>query len=501
MAGCGQSVAPTTAPAPTAAPVEVIKEVKPWLPEKWDREADVVIVGAGGTGVVAAIEAASAGTRVLVVEKAPVAGGSTILSGGCVEAAGTPVQRAAGIDDDSAEKQYQFWIAAGEGRSDPELVRVMADNSAGNLQWLMEQGIEYHGLMGVTAIAYVDPELFELRNHIPGPAGSPAMNGGAAKFYFPILYQSAEDKGAEFLLETPATSLVRDPEKGVIGVRVESDGKEMYIKAKKGVVLATSSFDYNKEMARAFSPQQLWALEAGNPISCPTNTGDGIKMAMEIGADLAGLGGTIGIPSPGIGQAAAPGIWVNRYGQRFINEASHYAFASRAIFNQEQHLAWAVFDDKVMQQSGAALGLHDVVGEGTASEAVKKANTLQDLAQILGVSAGALEATVAKWNEGAANGEDTVFGKVEGLQAIDQGPYYAVQLYETSLGALGGVTINTHAQVLDVYGMVIPRLYAGGQAAGGIMGPYYNYSGGGVGTTVCFGRIAGKNAAAEKPWE
>lgn len=470
-------------------------------PQEWDQEADVVIIGAGGTGVVAAIEAASAGASVIVLEKAATAGGSTILSGGCVEAAGTSVQQANGISDDTADRQYQFWIESGEGLSDPDLVRVMADSSANNIEWLMGQGIEYHSLIGVAPIAYVDPDLFELRNHVPGPEGSQAENGGSAKHYFPILLESAQNKGVEFLLDTPAVALVSDVGQGVVGVKAESNGEEISIKARKGVVLATSSYDRNEEMCRAFSPQQLWALETGQPISCITNTGDGIKMAMEIGADLAGIGGTIGMPLPSVGQALAPGIWVNKHGQRFINEASHYAYASRTVFAQEEHLAWAIFDDRTMQESGADLGLTEAEGEEHNPGTMVKANTLKELAELVGLNAKGLESSVAAWNQDVANGEDTLFAKEDGLQVIERGPFYAARLYESSMGALGGVRINPLAQVIDVHGQVIPRLYAGGQVAGGIMGPYYNYSGGGVGLTVCFGRIAGQNVAAEEDSE
>jgi fumarate reductase flavoprotein subunit len=301
-------------------------------------------------------------------------------------------------------------------------------------------------------------------------------------------------------LETPVTALVRDPEKGVLGVKAESAGEEMYVKAKKAVILATSSFDHNEEMARAFSLQQLWALEKGAVVTVPTDTGDGIKMAMEIGADLAGMGGTIGVPSPGIGGAAPAGIWVNKYGQRFVNEAGHYAFKSRAIFNQEQHLAWAIFDDKVKQAGGAALGWSDDLSEEIASGVVKTADTLSALARAIGVNAAELEATVAKWNEDVAGGEDTLFAKAVGLEAIDEAPYYAAQMSELNLGSHGGVRINKDAQVVDVHGEVIPRLYAGGMAAGGIIGPYYPGSGTAVCTTVCFGRISGQNAAAEATW-
>ncbi len=484
LAGCG------TAAAPAAS----------GIPDQWDKEADVVIIGGGGTGIVAAIEAAEAGSSVLVLEKAAVVGGTTSLSGAVIQAAGTEFQRAAGIEGDTPEKHYQYWITAAEGQADPELVRVLAENAPANIQWLVDHGVEYAGVYPVDPIPTVPEELMAARIHIPGPAGSQPAAGAGEQYHISILYPVAQDKGAEFMLETTVTGLVRDPEKGVIGVKAESDGEEIYVKANKGVILATSSFDHNEEMARAFSLQQLWAMEKGLVATVPTDTGDGIKMAMEIGADLAGMGGTIGVPSPGIGGAAAPGIWVNKYGQRFVNEAAHYAFKSRAVFNQEEHIAWAIFDEKIKAQGGTALGWSEDLSEEIASGVVKTGDTLMALAAAIGVNGGELEATVEKWNEDVADGEDTLFHTATGLQAIDQGPYYAAQMYEWNLGSHGGVRINTNAQVMDVHGEVIARLFAGGMAAGGIVGPYYPGSGTAVATTVCFGRIAAQGAAAEEAW-
>lgn len=467
------------------------------LPEKWDKEADVVILGAGGTGIVAAIEAVNGGASVIVLEKAVVPGGTTALSGAVIQAAGTDLQKQT-VQGDTPDKHYQYWMLASEGQAEPELVRVLADNAPGNISWLMEQGVEYHSVYGVDPIPYIGPDLMVNRIHIPGPEGSQPAAGAGGPFHTEILFKVAQNKGAEFLFETPATALVRDAEKGVVGVKAESGGQELYVKAKKGVIIATSSFDHNKEMARAFSLQQLWAIETGVVATAPTNTGDGILMAMEIGADLDGMGGTIGVPVPGVGGIAAPGIWVNPYGQRFVNEAGHYAFLSRAVFNQLQHNAWGIFDSQV---KGSALGWSDDLSAEVSAGTLTKADTLAGLAEALGINAAQLEATVAKWNEDVAAGTDSLFGKTVNLQAIEQGPFYAAKITEWNLGSHGGVRINTSAQVIDVNGEAIPRLYAGGMAAGGCVGAYYPGSGTAVATTVCYGRIAGKNAAAETAWE
>ncbi len=467
------------------------------LPEKWDKEADVVILGAGGTGIVAAIEAANAGASVIVLEKAAVEGGTTSLSGAIIQAAGTDAQKAWGVQGDTPERHYQYYITAGEGQPNPELVKLLTDNAPGNISWLIEQGLEYHSLTGVSPIPYVDPDLMVDRIHTPGPEGAQAAVGNGGPNHIQPLFKVAKDKGAEFLFETPATGLVRDAEKGVVGVKAESGGADMFIKANKGVIIATSSFDHNKEMARAFSLQQLWAIETGLVATAPTNTGDGILMAMEIGADLDGMGGTIGFPTPGVGEGV-PGIWVNQYGQRFVNEAGHYAFKCRAVFNQVLHNAWGIFDSKV---NGAGLGFSEDLSAEVSAGTLTTADTLSGLAEALGINAAQLEATVAKWNEDVTAGVDSLYNNTVGLGTIDQGPFFAAKISEWNLGSHGGVRINTSMQVIDVNGEVIPHLYAGGMAAGGFVGPYYPGSGTAVAITVCSGRIAGTNAAAETAWE
>lgn len=488
------------------------KEVKPWLPEKWDEEADVVVVGAGGTGLCAAIEACTAGAKVTVLEKATTIGGTTAISGGVIQAAGTKFQKATGVIGDTPDAHKEYWLEAAEGIADPELVKELADNSPDNIDWLVAQGLTYVSVYGVDPIPYISPAIMVPRIHVPGGAGT-AAKPGTGKVHIEVLYRVAQDKGAEFMLETPGTALIRDPEKGVIGVKAENGGKDIYIKARRGVVLATCSFDHNEEMARAFSPQQLWALQTGTIFSVPTNTGDGIRMAMEVEANLAGLGGTIEVPSNSIGiaplsegMAAVPGIWVNKYGQRFVNEACHYAYVMRAVFEQEEHIAWTIFDDNVRKMGGAAIGgvfgtwSDDLSAEITSGK-VKTGNTVMALAGSIGVNAAQLEATLAKWNQDSKLGEDTLFHKQLGLASMDSPPFFATQVTVINLGSCGGVKINPKAQVIDVYNKPIPRLYAGGMVAGGIIGPYYPGSGTAISLTVHFGRSAGRNAAAEEPWE
>jgi urocanate reductase len=299
----------------------------------------------------------------------------------------------------------------------------------------------------------------------------------------------------------------------VVGVEVTSAGKTINIKAKKAVILASGGYDRNKEMAKAFSPHQLWALETGVCYTALTNTGDGIRMAMDIGADLAAIGGFIGMPPTNVGmtptlpgQPEVPGIIVNKYGLRFVAESNHYAYVMRAAFAQEGKIAWTIWDQKTMDLGGELVSGISYMSKDMAKEIadgkVVKADTVQDLAKAMDVDAGNLEATIQKWNDDmASTGKDSVWHTEFGLVGMTTPPYYATKVIEYNLGSLGGVRINVKAQVIDVNGNPIPHLYAGGQTAGGHMGPFYPSTGTGVMSTVFFGRTAGKNAVAEAAWD
>jgi urocanate reductase len=474
----------------------------------WDKEADIVIVGAGGAAVVTAIEALAKGVSVIMLEKAAAAGGNTINSSGVIQAAGTKFQKEfTKFQDDTPEKHFQYWNLAGEGIAEEVKVKALAENAPGCVDWLVAQGITYINVYGVAPIPYVDSQYMADRIHVPG--GGENGVSGWGKFHMDTLLANATKAGAELLTETPAKKLITDGDKGVVGVIAESGGKEIRIKAKKAVVLAAGGFDQNKEMAQKFSPHQLWALETGVSYTVPTNTGDAIRMGMEIGADLAGMGGTIGLPTTNVGIAPTlpgnpevTGIMVNKNGQRFVAECNHYGYVMRMVFAQESHLAWQVWDQTAMDLGGAVVSGISMMSADMAKEIadgkVVKSDTVRGLAEALGVNADNLEAAVNKWNaDMAAGGKDLAWGKTFGLKPMDKGPYYATKVVEYNLGAIGGLRVNDKLQVLDTEGAVIPHLYAGGQTAGGWMGPYYPGTGTGVITTVYTGRIIGQTAPSE----
>ncbi len=456
----------------------------------WDETFDVVVVGAGGAGLVAAIEASQAGASVLVLEKTSKIGGSTAMSGGVIQASDTEIQSSFGITGDTSEKHSQYWIEAGEGMVNPDLVTLLANNSGKDIKWLADLGVSFNRVYGVDPIPYIDPDLMMARLHVV------AGKGGA---YISTLKSAAEEAGSDIRTDIQVISLVQDANKETVGVKALVDENDTYFKADKGVILASGGFDRNDEMAQSYSPQLYLDLQDKKMISPKNNTGDGIKMGMTIGADLAGMGGTIVHFAGTAGrrsdtQLEIPGIWVNKYGQRFVNEASHYGYACRAVFSQEEHIAWSIFDENAKEIGGLTI-TDTQIETGVA----KIADTMEELALAIGVNAYQLVTTINKWNDDMAQGgEDTLFGKAVCLQPLNTPPFYARRVERFNIGSCGGLKINTDAQVLDMDGTVLKRLYAAGMVSGGFIGPYYPGSGTAVTATLVFGRIAGQQAAQEK---
>lgn len=478
------------------------------LPKSWDDEADVVVVGGGGTGIVAAVEAAENKASVIVLEKASSVGGNTLVSTALIQAAGTSFQKElTTYKDDTVAKHYEYWKAAAEGVADEALVKALADGCPACVDWLVAHKIPYIAMYGAAAIPDMDPSLRADRIHVPG--GGPDGTSGGGKYHIETLYNAAVAAGVTFMVDTPVSQLIVDGAKGVVGVKATANGKSVFIKAKKAVILAAGGYDHNQEMARDFNPHLLWALETGVSYAAPTNTGDGIRMGMDIGADLASMGGFIGLPPTNVGMTPTlignpevPGIMVNKYGLRFVAEDNHYAYVMRSVFNQESHIAWQIWDAETMKLGGAFVsgisGMSDDLKKEIEAGKVITRGTVRALADAIGVNADNLQKTIDTWNADMdSTGKDSQFNQAHGLRSLKTGPYYAVKAIEYNLGSMGGLKINTQAQVVNVDGEVIPHLYAGGMNAGGFTGPYYPGTGSGISSTVYFGLTAARNALKE----
>jgi fumarate reductase flavoprotein subunit len=472
------------------------------LPDKWDRETDVVVVGFGGAGAAAAIAAREAGAEVIVLEKRDVPGGSTAICGGIIYAANTSVQKANGIED-TADKMYEHYINAGKGFNDPELVRIAADQSAANVEQLIALGGEFSPPTVSGAEVNVGSEPIA-RSHTVAKYGE--LSGGAA--LFALLADGAKAAGAEILMETPGKELVVDADGVVSGVKAESAGEDLYIKARKGVILTAGGFTRNKEMLAAFTRDGFYS----QPLGTPALDGDGHKMAFALGAATMNISEVLGIPGltlPGAVSATyafwtfiptVAAILVNLEGRRFCDEFSFYDWKNTALLAQSEHYGFSVFDDATRQAAPGmiVMGFSEDLEAEVAAGTVLKADTLAELADKMGIPAARFEETVAKWNADVTAGADSEYGRTGGLGPIATAPFYAFATYSTMFDNSGGLKINTKAQVVDVWGNVISRLYAAGQIAGSVIGEHYPGSGSAINACLTFGRVAGQNAAAEE---
>jgi fumarate reductase flavoprotein subunit len=474
----------------------------------WDREYDVVIAGAGGTGVCAAAAAAEAGASVMVFEKSGVMGGTTNYSGGVMQAAGTDIQKKySDYQDDTPEKHAAEWIAEGEGMLDEDLVKDLANGAPDCISWLADScGIEWVNVYGHCHVPYVDESLMADRIHVYKDGG----NSGSGGIYVQAVWKYAEGLGAEVEYNTEVSDLIVVDGR-VAGVEITVDGATQKVRAAKGVILATAGLDHNEELSKELNPQQYW-INTDYPGTClcaATDTGDGIRMGLKLGAAFV-TGGTIdfcGKTGAGTDNRTPifPEFIVNNAGMRFVCEDATYAYHYRAIFQQEKSTGaptYMIFgsnggsvDAKVSATDGTSYAWSgDALAEAVESGELQTADTIEELAEKIGVNPTGLSRTLAAWNEDTAAGNQDPYGRIEGLEPLEA-PYYAYRNTPFNLGALGGLKITQKCEVVDVEGNTIPGLYAAGLCAGGWVGPYYPGSGTAIIGTCYFGRVAGAAAA------
>lgn len=494
------------------------------VPEAWDREADVVILGSG-TVLSAAVKAAADGLETIVLEKAPMAGGTTAFSGGkCYICCSSLVD-----DDRAAAKEYMMRCNVDDYVTEA-MIDAYLDNGAEMIDFLIEK----------TGANWQVAERKDLQPDWPGAssnmrslnvpnADDPTKSTGG-NFTVPEI-EAFEALGGTLLTGTPAVRLVARPmEDGrqeVLGVIANDGAADIAIKARKAVIIGTGSFDWDRELCKQYLPHTTPYTFQND-----TCTGDGFRMAQAVGADCGMVtqgwacpveiyaydeieSGSVPLPinaSAGdfhdtyfqgrrIGFDATYFV-VSRMGQRFYAEPGTYssmdAWAGLDAHGDFQHrylpYSFAIFD-----AAGAAASQFDTLDP--LPSWLTRGDTIAELAENSGIEGRNLQVAFDRWNSDAANGGvDTEYGRM-GIAPLGEGPYYAVKCTQFYNGTHGGIKVNEKAQVLSTLGDIVPRLYATSNAAAiGAPGRVYPGAGGSIGATKVFGYIAAKDAATLEDW-
>ncbi len=436
---------------------------------------DVVVIGSGGAGLSAALEVKNAGKEVIVIEKMPIIGGNTLRATGGLNAAGTTVQATLGLED-NVEAFFTDTMKGGYDKNDPELVQILAEESAEAVEWLLSLGGDFKDvgkLAGAT----------NTRAH--RPTGGAPVGPEVVK----TLRNALEESEVTIMTETIALKLIVEDGR-VSGVIAEDkEGKEIIINA-TSVVLATGGFGANATMLVEYNKD----LEGFGTTNHSGATGDGISMAQEVGAALVDIEEIqthpTAVPSNGymITEAVRGNgaILVNRNGERFVDELATRDVVSAAMLAQEGKTGFLFFDQGVTDSLKAIEGY---IKQGIVTEA----ETLEELAEKTGINPENLKSTVSDYNQYVAAKKDEGFGRNDMPRSLENAKYYAIEVGPAVHHTMGGVKINAEAQVLNNEGIAIEGLYAAGEVTGGVHGG--NRLGGNALTDlIVFGRIAGRSA-------
>jgi succinate dehydrogenase/fumarate reductase flavoprotein subunit len=530
---------------------------------------DVVVLGTGAAGLCAAVAAADAGARVGLFEKADKVGGTTALASAVAWIPNNKYAAAAGVED-SREDALAYLASLSHGMILPELAEALVDTGPELLDWLesstplqlrLVPGFpDYHPEhpggkpQGGRSL---EPELFSFEQiegwgermigttrpmrvtETPIGGGTGFIDAdveadrrahrveGLGRAMVGALLKGCLDHGVVPQLEHRAVGLVMEGG-AVAGVRCETPEGPQEVRT-RAVVLATGGFESDEALVRDFLRGPIT-----HPAGVPTNTGDGLRMAMRVGAQLGNMREAWWVPVAALPKqhpddrqptmlilrerTLPRSLMVNRFGERFTNEAANYNALGGAFhqfdptsFTYLNQPCWVVFDQGFVDEYGG----FGVPAGGPMPDWVTRADTVAELALELGVPGAALEATVHRFNELVAGGHDDDFGRGDSaydgwcgdrrhyptpaatLGPVDTGPFYAVQLHSSTLGTKGGPRTDVDGAVLDVDGDVIPGLYAAGNAMAGATGMVYGGAGGTLGPALVFGYRAGRRAAKD----
>lgn len=485
--------------------------------QRWDKETDVVVVGYGGAGAVAAITASESGASVIILEKAPQPGGNTACASGNVRFSSNQA------------KIEQFLITTGFGNIDARMAKTYAETWMQVEDWMTRHGAQVTVVNAYARYKGAFPNAETPDRILTMTRADKRIGSGKDLFeFFAGIVQKRSN--IEVMLSTPAHQLVQNPEtKEVLGVVAKKGEQEIRIRAKKGVIMALGGFGSNPEMLSTYIQESPVPIV---PAGTPYNTGDGLKMVLNAGADLWHMNaiewGLFGFKPPELPAAfwlePTGDSWIiaNKRGERFLDESTSYSHVRKPleVFHfDEKTAAWPnhpwylVFDEKT-RTAGPVIMVHRTPNAAPYSTYnmshglyawsadnsqeiekgwIKKGNTLQELAQLAGIDATGLQQTVTKYNSACEKGKDEEFGrKAYQLITLDQPPYYCIECVLTTINTQGGPRRNANSQVMNPYGGVIPRLYGAGEF-GSIWGFLYP---GGCNLSECIvsGIIAARSA-------
>ena len=441
-------------------------------------DTEIVIIGAGGAGMTAAIMLQQAGKDFVILEKMPYVGGNTTKATGGMNASETHYQKEQGIEDSNALFAADT-MKGGHALNDSSLVAVMANSSAGAIDWLDTIGAEL-------------PKISFSGGASVNRIHAPADGSGVGAYLVDRFSAKLNELGVKVMLETAATELLTDADGKIAGVKAVGPDA-MYTINARAVILASGGFGANEAMYTTYRPD----LKGTVTTNAPGATGDGIVMAQALGADLVDIEQiqlhptveqttSILITESVRGDGA---ILVNQGGVRFTNELLTRDAVSAAELAQEGSYAYIIFDQKLRDNLKA-------VEKYVKSGITVQADTIEGLAEQLGIDPATLAKTLNDWNEIVKNQRDTQFGRTTGMKEdLTTAPYYAIKIAPGIHHTMGGVKINTAAEVINTEGAAIPGLFAAGEVCGGVHGGN-RLGGNAVADIVIFGRIAAESAMA-----
>ena len=451
---------------------------------------DVVVIGAGGAGFSAAIEAKNAGANVVLLEKMPAVGGNSLISGAEMNAARNWVQPKLGILDDSAERHAADTFKGGDKKGDMKVINVMTANALDAAKWCRD----YLG------VRFEDDNLFFFGGHSHKRALIPVGHTGTefiAKFQ-----AKADELGIPVITDMKAEELIKDKTGRVVGVKATSHGATYTFNAKGGVVLATGGFGANKAMVKKYNPK---IDERFKTTDAPGTTGEALYMAKRAGAQLVNMGYIqtypICDPISGVIELIADSrfdgaIMLNQEGKRFVEELERRDVLSEAILKQTGNYCWVLWNDNIGKISNTVKEHPTEYEAFTKQGIMATCPDLKCIADFTKMPLKQLESTVKRVSSMAGKGNDKDFHHRGGLMDMSEGQYYVIKAVPSTHHTMGGVRINEKAQALTAKGQVIPGLWAAGEVTGVTHGT--NRLGGNAYTDIIvFGRIAGEAAAFE----